>query len=151
MANLREIVQLGDPILRQRAAIVRRFDDNLHKLLDDMANTMIEANGVGLAAPQIGISKRIAVIRTEDSVIELINPVLTNGEGEEVDEERCLSVPDKGGLVKRYTQITINAKNRHGDDVEIKAEEYMARVFQHEMDHLDGRLFIDIMTEEITD
>ena len=151
MANLREIVQLGDPILRQRAAIVRRFDDNLHKLLDDMANTMVEANGVGLAAPQIGISKRIAVIRTEDSVIELINPVLTNGEGEEVDEERCLSVPDKGGLVKRYTQITINAQNRHGDDVEIKAEEYMARVFQHEMDHLDGRLFIDIMTEEITD
>lgn len=151
MADQRNIVQIGDPVLREKAVEVRRFDHKLHQLLDDMAYTMEEANGIGLAAPQVGISKRIAVIRWAEGLFELINPVITFAEGEEEDEERCLSIPDRGGLVKRFAHIKVKGQDRQGKEVEFEAEGYLARVFQHEMDHLEGRLFIDIMTKEVVD
>lgn len=152
MADIRQITQVGDSILREKAVTVRRFDDKLGRLLEDMLMTMDAAKGIGLAAPQIGISKRIAVVRDgEEDVLELVNPVILTASGREEEEERCLSVPGRGGLVPRATKITLEFQDREGNTCRLKAKDYLARVIQHELDHLDGRLFIDIMTEEILD
>lgn len=150
MADVRQIIKEGDPILRQKSVEVRRFNERLHVLLEDMALTMAEAEGVGLAAPQVGISKRVIVVCDGDGeTLEFINPVLLSAKGMVEEAEGCLSVPGVQGMVPRAEKIKIKAQDRDGQTFEQKAEGYLARVIQHEMDHLDGRLFIDIMTEEI--
>ncbi len=150
MADVRQIIKEGDPILRQKSMEVRRFNERLHVLLDDMALTMAVAEGVGLAAPQVGISKRVIVVCDGDGeTMEFINPVLLSAKGMVEEAEGCLSVPGVQGMVPRAEKIKIKAQDRNGQSFELKAEGYLARVIQHEMDHLDGRLFIDIMTEEI--
>lgn len=151
MAEIREIIKLGDPLLRQQAAEVQRFNARLGKLLDDMAATMYAAQGCGLAAPQIGVSKRLAVLDDGEGsgLIELVNPVIVYTEGEISDVERCLSVPDIGGEVARAEKITVKAQNRQGETAEYQVEGWLARIFQHEIDHLYGRMFVDIMTREV--
>ncbi len=148
MASYR-IVQIGDNILRQKAAQVRRFNDNLHNLLDNMTITLKEADGVGLAAPQVGVSKQVVVINGTNGIIELVNPVLVRAEGREEDEEGCLSVPDRQGYVPRATYVEVKAQDRNGKEIIVKGEGLIARCMQHEIDHLHGILFIDRMTREI--
>lgn len=134
----------GDPVLRKPALEVKRFDAALGRLLDDMAESMYYYEGVGLAAPQIGISKRIVVIDANESgLLELINPEIVFAEGEEVDIEGCLSVPQTYGEVKRAARVKVIAQNRLGERMEIEAEGLLARALQHEIDHLQGVLFID--------
>lgn len=140
-----DIVKVGAPILREKAAPVKRFDKKLGKLLKDMAETMYVANGCGLAAPQIGLSQRIVVIDAGDGagIREFVNPVLTDPVGEAVDTEGCLSVPDYEGEVKRAAQITVHFQDRKGDHYRLTADGLLARALQHECDHLEGVLFID--------
>ncbi len=134
----------GDPVLRKPALEVKRFDAALGRLLDDMAESMYYYEGVGLAAPQIGISKQIVVIDANESgLLELINPEIVFAEGEEVDIEGCLSVPQTYGEVKRAARVKVIAQNRLGERIEIEAEGLLARALQHEIDHLQGVLFID--------
>ncbi|WP_303815931.1 peptide deformylase [Acidaminococcus timonensis] len=140
-----DIVKVGAPILREKAAPVKRFDKKLGKLMKDMAETMYAANGCGLAAPQIGLSQRIVVIDAGDGagIREFVNPVLTDPVGEAVDSEGCLSVPDYEGEVKRAAQITVHFQDRKGDHYKLTADGLLARALQHECDHLEGILFID--------
>lgn len=146
-----QIVCIGDPILREKAVEVKRFNENLHQLLDDMAETLYAADGVGLAAPQIGISKQVVVvdIGDEHGLIELINPKIIVSEGVEEDVEGCLSVPGKSGIVKRAKKVTVAAQDRNGKPFTIKGEDLLARAFQHEIDHLRGVLYVDIMEREV--
>lgn len=150
MAYIREIVKEGDPILRAKAVTVRRFDERLGLLLDDMAETMVYAEGCGLAAPQIGISKRIIICLYEDVLYEFINPEIIEHSKERInDSEGCLSVPDVRGIVPRYKKIKVKAQDRYGNEFEEEYEGFLARIIQHETDHLSGRLFIDIMTKKV--
>ena len=153
MADVRKIITEEDPLLRQEAVEVKRFNPVLHKLLDDMKETMYEVGGVGLAAPQIGISKRILVMddREEEGYCEMVNPLIISAQGTEEGVEYCLSVLGRGGKVIRATDITIQAQDRFGQLFTLNTQGYRARVFQHEIDHLHGRLFLDIMTEEVRD
>ena len=146
-----QIVCIGDPILREKAVEVKRFNENLHQLLDDMAETLYAADGVGLAAPQIGISKQVVVvdIGDEHGLIELINPKIIASEGVEEDVEGCLSVPGKSGIVRRAKKVTVEAQDRNGKSFTIKGEDLLARAFQHEIDHLRGVLYVDIMEREV--
>jgi peptide deformylase len=139
-----QIVKKGDPILREKAKEVKEINDSILRLLDNMKETMYAANGVGLAAPQIGVSKRVIVVDIGDEeLFELINPQIVFSEGLETDTEGCLSVPGIVGEVARAKKIKIKGLNRQGKTVEIEAEDLLARAFQHEMDHLEGILFID--------
>lgn len=138
-----QIVKKGDEVLRQKSKSVPEITPNIIKLLENMRDTMYEANGVGLAAPQIGISKRVIVVDAEDDLLELINPEIIDSEGSETDSEGCLSVPGYVGEVKRAYRVKVKAMNREGKNVEITREGLPARVLQHEIDHLDGILFID--------
>ena len=146
---LLKIFKYPDPILRQKAEPVTIFDEELKKLVADMAETMYAAPGVGLAANQIGIARQIVVIditgsdAEEKELITLINPKISNGEGSEVDEEGCLSVVDYTAKVKRFTKITVEAQDIDGNPLNFEAEDFFARVIQHEVDHLHGHLFID--------
>ena len=151
---IRNIVVVGeDDILRKHARLVEKFDRRLHTLLDDMAETMYEANGVGLAAPQVGILKRAVVIDVEDDhgLIELINPVIVEQSGSVVDAEGCLSVPDRRGTVERPEKVTVVGQDRHGEPLRIEAEGLLARCLCHEIDHLDGVVYTDKMIEDVTD
>ncbi len=141
--SVRTLRIVGDELLRKRAREVTEINDRIIQLLDDMAETMRHMNGVGLAAPQVGVLRRVAVVDVGDGLIELINPVLLDEEGEEICVEGCLSVPDYVGEVKRPTKITVRALDRDGEEIEIQAEGYAARAICHEMDHLDGVLFLD--------
>lgn len=146
MAKLR-IVKVGDEILRKRCRPVEEITPKIIRLLDDMAETMREANGVGLAAPQIGILRRMVVIEVEEgNLIELINPRIIAFSGEQEGSEGCLSVPNKWGTVKRPMHVTVRATNRHGEEFDITGSELLARALCHELDHLDGKLYIDIAT-----
>ena len=127
----------------------KQFDDRILTLLDDMAQTMYESNGVGLAAPQVGILKRIAVIDVGDGLIELINPEIIKTSGSEVAQEGCLSVPGKSGTVERPTEVTVKATNRDGIEFEITGRDLLARAFCHEIDHLDGKVFVDKVIEYV--
>lgn len=138
-----EVVKIGDPVLREVAKEVPKITANIGKLLVNMTDTMRAAKGVGLAAPQIGISKRVVVVDVGEGLIELINPVILDKEGEEVDIEGCLSVPDREGEVLRAKKITVQALNRSGETVTVTGEDLLARAIQHEIDHLDGILFVD--------
>lgn len=144
MAKLK-IVKIGDDILRKRCRPVEEITPKTLRLLDDMAETMRAAQGVGLAAPQVGILRRIVVIEVEEgNLIELINPKIIAYAGEQEGTEGCLSVPNKWGTVKRPMHVTVRALNRHGEEFEITGSGFLARAFCHELDHLDGKLYIDI-------
>ncbi|MEE1002655.1 MAG: peptide deformylase [Acutalibacteraceae bacterium] len=148
---LREIIKEGDEVLRKKCHKVEKFDEKLHALLDDMYETMQEANGVGLAAPQVGILRRIAVVDVGDGKIELVNPEIIKESGEQTGDEGCLSFPGKWGEVTRPMKVTVKAQDRYGNEFKIKGTELLARAFCHEIDHLDGVVFIDKvnkMTEE---
>lgn len=138
-----KIVEIGDPVLRQVAKPVKEITPNILKLLNNMADTMYDAEGVGLAAPQIGISKRVIVVDIGEGLIELINPEIIACEGKEVAVEGCLSVPGKQGDVERWARVKVKGLNRQGEPVEYEAEGLLARAFQHEIDHLDGILYVD--------
>lgn len=140
---IRNIVTEGDEILTKICRPVEKFDEKLALLLDDMYETMQEANGVGLAAPQVGIRRRVVVIDVGDGPIELINPEILERSGEEEEEmEGCLSFPGKYGMVKRPYRVKVRAQDRKGDSFELEGEGLLARAFCHEIDHLDGVLFV---------
>jgi peptide deformylase len=141
----RAILTAEEPILRERARKVTHFDASLHRLLDDMLETMRDAPGIGLAANQIGVPLQVAVIELEEKVTELINPQLVRTSGEIVDWEGCLSIPGFVAEVKRHGTVTAKARNRHGKEFRVKAEELFARALQHEIDHLNGVLYIDYL------
>jgi len=139
-----KIRTLPDPVLRQKARKVSKIDGSIQKLIDDMIDTMRAVNGVGLAAPQIGVSLRIAVIEIPgEEVITLINPEVIKRQGERVLEEACLSVPGYQGEVKRSVTVKVKALDHHGRQIRIKGEELLAQALEHETDHLDGTLYID--------
>lgn len=144
---LRQIVQIGEPVLRKTCKPVEKIDEKIIQLLDDMADTMYEADGVGLAAPQVGILKRIAIIDIGDGIIELINPEIIDTKGKQTDDEGCLSVINQSGPVTRPYYVKVRAMNRNGQVFEIEGEELLARAFCHEIDHLDGVLFVDKIEE----
>lgn len=149
----RKIVILGeDEILRKKCRKVEKFDDKLCALLDDMAETMYDAVGAGLAAPQVGLLRRIAVIDVGEGLIELINPEIIAAEGKKIDVEGCLSVPGKAGMVERPKKVTVRAQNRAGEVFEITAEDDMlCKCLCHELDHLDGVVYTDRMIEDVSD
>lgn len=138
-----KIVEVGDSLLKDKAKAVPKITPNILKLLDNMADTMRSARGVGLAAPQIGISKRVIVADVGEGLVELINPEIIHAEGEEVDSEGCLSVPGFIGEVPRAAVVEVTGLNRKGETCALKASGFLARVLQHEIDHLEGVLFID--------
>lgn len=132
-----------DEVLRKKARPVERMDDRILTLLDDMAETMYNAEGVGLAAPQVGILRRVVVIDVGEGIIELINPEIIEQEGEQVAIEGCLSIPGLSGMVKRPARVVVSALNRHGERIEIEGTDLLARALCHEIDHLDGILYVD--------
>ncbi len=141
---LRTIITEGDPVLNKVCHPVTKFDEKLWTLLDDMRETLAESNGVGLAAPQVGILRRVVlVINGQDEVLELINPSIIKTEGEQEGLEGCLSVPGKWGNVKRPMVVRVRAQDRNGNWFEVEDEELTARCFCHELDHLDGHLFVE--------
>lgn len=140
---LREIVITGHPVLRKKAKKVEKITPLDLQLMDDMAETMYNAPGVGLAAPQVGVSKRIVVVDVGDGLFKLVNPKIIYSEGSEIDAEGCLSVPGLIGDVERYTKITVKATTPDGKTIKIDAENFFARCLQHELDHLDGVLYTD--------
>ena len=145
------IVKYPDKILETTCDRVTHFDHELKNLLDNMYKTMIAADGVGLAAPQIGVSRQIAVVDTggEEGIIELINPELVTGSGEQIDVEGCLSFPGLYGKVPRLERVVVKANDRYGEEYTIEAFDYLARAIQHEMDHLKGILFTTKVIEYI--
>ena len=149
--GLRKILTDKDPSLHKVCRPVEKFDGRLHKLLDDMVETMQDAHGVGLAAPQIGILRRVVVVDTGDGVLELVNPTLVETDGEEMGPEGCLSVPGKYGLVKRPYYAKVRAQDRNGDWFEAEGEEIIARCFCHELDHLDGIVYTEVMERFLRD
>jgi len=139
-----EIRQFGDPILRQKAKRVRRIDASLQRLIDDLIETMRAAPGVGLAAPQVGVPLRMAIIGLpEEDLITLVNPEVVDKEGELEVEEGCLSLPGYKGVIRRAVSVTVKARDRHGKPLRIKADELFAQALEHEIDHLNGVLYID--------
>ena len=146
---LRKMVYIEDELLRKKSRPVEKFDEKLHKLLDDMAETMYHTNGVGLAAPQVGILKRVVVVDIGDGLIEMINPEIIHSEGEQTGPEGCLSVPGRSGVVTRPNVVTVSYQDRNGDEYEATAEGFLARAFCHEIDHLDGVVYVDKMEREI--
>jgi peptide deformylase len=139
-----EIKEYGEPVLREKALPVKEITPEILNFIKDMAETMYTDSGVGLAAPQVGVSKRIILVDgEEDGLIVLINPKIIQSEGEVVEEEGCLSVPGIYSKVKRSSKVTIKALNENGDPIEITKEGLASRALQHEIDHLDGILFVD--------
>ena len=149
--GLRKILTDKDPALHKVCRPVEKFDGRLHKLLDDMKETLAEANGVGLAAPQVGILRRVVVVDTGEEMLELVNPELLETGGEQVGSEGCLSVPGKYGIVKRPNYAKVRAYDRDGNEFEVEGEELMARCFCHELDHLDGIVYTEIMERYLTE
>ena len=149
--GLRKILTDKEPALHKVCKPVVFFDKKLHKLLDDMAETMADANGVGLAAPQVGILRRVVVVDTGEGVLELVNPSLLETDGEQVGPEGCLSVPGKYGLVKRPYTAKVRAQDRNGEWFEAEGEELIARCFCHELDHLDGIVYTEVMERFLTE
>lgn len=140
---IRNILKYGDEALRKTCRTQLDFDERLHTILDDMKETMYAADGVGLAAPQIGILRRFCIVDTGDGLVELINPVITEKSGSQTGDEGCLSLPGKSAVVTRPMEVTVRAQDRTGNNIIIKAEGLKARAFCHEIDHLDGTLYID--------
>ena len=143
--GLRKILTDKDPSLHKVCRPVEKFDRRLHKLLDDMVETMQDANGVGLAAPQVGILRRVVTVDTGEGILELVNPTLIETDGEQIGAEGCLSVPGKYGLVKRPYYAKVRAQDRYGEWFEVEGEELIGRCFCHELDHLDGIVYTEVM------
>ncbi len=148
---LRKILTDAEPALHKVCKPVEKFDQKLHTLLDDMQDTLIESGGVGLAAPQVGILRRVVLVDTEEEILELINPTLVETDGEQVGAEGCLSVPGKYGLVKRPYYAKVRAQDRNGEWYEAEGEELIARCFCHELDHLDGIIYTQVMERYLTE
>ena len=147
---IRNVVKIGDDVLRKKCRPVENFDSKLHALLDDMYETMQAAEGVGLAAPQVGILRRVFIIETDETgLVECINPEIIEGLGKQTGEEGCLSVPGKSGVVERPAIVKFKAQNRNGEPFQMVVKKLAARAICHENDHLDGVLYIDKVTEEI--
>ena len=149
--GLRKILTDKDPALHKVCRPVTSFDKKLHKLLDDMGETMRDANGVGLAAPQVGILRRVVTVDVGDEILELVNPTLVETDGEQIGAEGCLSVPGKYGLVKRPYYAKVRAQDRHGEWFEAEGEELIGRCFCHELDHLDGIVYTEVMERFLTE
>ena len=149
--GLRRILTDKESALHKVCKPVTAFDQKLHKLLDDMCETLVDSGGVGLAAPQVGILRRVVVVDTGDGILELVNPELISTDGEQEGPEGCLSVPGKYGLVKRPYYATVKAQDRNGVWFEAEGEELIARCFCHELDHLDGILYTQIMERFLTE
>jgi peptide deformylase len=145
----REILHDDDPVLRKISKPVNKVNEYICRLLDDMVETLHTANGVGLAAPQIGVLRRVAIVEIDDVLYELINPEIVSKQGAVAEIEACLSVPGRAGIVERPLAVTVRASNRDGETKEYSGENLFARAICHELDHLDGRLYTDIMIEEV--
>ena len=146
---IRNIVKLGDDILRKVCRTQMTFDERLATTLDDMAETMYKAEGVGLAAPQIGILRRYCIVDVGDGIIELVNPVIESASGKQEGEEGCLSIPNRYESVTRPMKVTVRAQDRNGNSFTVTAEGFKARALCHEIDHLDGILYIDKTDKKI--
>ena len=149
--GLRKILTDQEPALHKTCKPVVSFDAKLHKLLDDMRETLIDSNGVGLAAPQVGILRRVVLVDTGEEILELINPTMVETDGEQVGPEGCLSVPGRYGLVKRPYYAKVRAQDRDGNWYEAEGEELIARCFCHELDHLDGIIYTEVMERWLTE
>ena len=143
--SVRPIVLLGDPRLRLKGEPVDSFGSYLHDLLDDMTETMRKAPGVGLAAPQVGIALQACVVEVGDQLHELMNPTIVRASGDENDLEGCLSLPGYYAYVTRREKVWVVAQNRHGKKIKVSGSGFLARALQHELDHLEGKLFIDYL------
>ena len=146
---IRNIVKHGDEVLTKKCRTVEKFDERLETLIEDLFDTLYDSGGVGLAAPQVGVMRRVAVIDIEDEPYELVNPEIIATEGEQTGAEGCLSYPGKFGIVTRPMKVRVKAQDRHGEWHEYEGEELLARAFCHEIDHLDGNMFMDLVTEWI--
>lgn len=146
---LRNIVKFGEDVLKKKCREVTAFDDKLWVLLDDMYETMTAANGVGLAAPQVGILRRVAIVDVGEGPIELINPVITSVKGKQREVEGCLSSPGQWGYVVRPMKVKVTAMNRYGKEVKYEGTELLARALCHEIDHLNGIIFTDLADEMV--
>ena len=145
-----QIVKVGDPILRKTSRPVEEITPRILRLLDDMTETMRRANGCGLAAVQVGVLRRVVVIEVEEGkVLELINPRIVAYSGKQKEQEGCLSLPGKWGITDRPKHVTVRALNRDGEEVEYVGSDLLARAFCHELDHLDGKLFTDVVIGEV--
>ena len=149
--GLRKILTVKDPALHKTCKEVVNFDERLHKLLDDMRETLIESGGVGLAAPQVGILRRVVLVDNGEEILELVNPTLLETDGEQEGPEGCLSIPGKYGLVKRPYYAKVRAQDRNGNWYEAEGEELTARCFCHELDHLDGIVYTEVMERLLTE
>ena len=149
--GLRNILTDKEPALHKVCKEVTSFDSKLHKLLDDMHETLLESGGVGLAAPQVGIIRRVVLVDTGEEVLELINPTLVETDGEQYGPEGCLSIPGKYGWVMRPDYAKVRAQDRNGNWFEAEGTELTARCFCHELDHLDGILYTQVMDRLLTD
>ena len=148
---VRNILREGEETLRKICRPVDKIEKRLHVLLDDMAETMYAADGVGLAAPQVGVLRRIVVIDVGEGLLELINPEIIETEGEKVGVEGCLSVPGRRATVKRPTRVVVRAKDRKGREIEVEGTGLLAVALCHEIDHLDGVLYVDKMIADVSD
>ena len=149
--GLRKILTDKEPALHKVCRPVEKFDGRLHKLLDDMRDTLLDSGGVGLAAPQVGILRRVVLVDTGEEILELINPELLETDGEQEGPEGCLSVPGRYGLVKRPYYAKVRAQDRDGQWFEAEGEELIGRCFCHELDHLDGILYTQYVERFLTD
>ena len=144
---IRNIIQVGDDTLRKKSVEVTEFDEKLHVLLDDMADTLRYADGAGLAAPQVGVLKRVFIVMIDDVIYEFINPRFIKTKGVQKGQEGCLSVKGKFGKVQRFMNVDLLAENRDGETFRFKSSGFFARAIQHEYDHLEGILYIDKATD----
>ena len=149
--GLRKILTVSEPALHKVCKPMVNFDNRLFRLLDDMRETLVDSGGVGLAAPQVGILRRVVLVDTGEEILELINPTLIAVDGEQIGAEGCLSVPGKYGLVKRPYWAKVRAQDRNGNWFEAEGEELIARCFCHELDHLDGIIYTDVMERYLTE
>ena len=149
--GLRKILTDKDPALHKACKPMVNFDSRLFRLLEDMRETLIDSGGVGLAAPQVGILRRVVLVDTGDEILELINPTIIETDGEQEGPEGCLSVPGKYGLVKRPYFVKVRAQDRHGNWFEAEGEELIARCVCHELDHLEGVVYTQVMERYLTD
>ena len=149
--GIRRILSDKEPALHKTCKPVVNFDARLHKLLDDMHETLVDSGGVGLAAPQVGILRRVVLVDNGEEILELVNPTLVETDGEQIGAEGCLSVPGKYGLVKRPYYAKVRAQDRNGNWYEAEGEELTARCFCHELDHLDGIIYTEVMERYLTE
>lgn len=148
---IRNIRTGGDPVLRKKCRKVTEFNSRLHQLLDDLAATMRDAQGVGLAAPQVGVLRQVIVVDNEGKIIELVNPAIIESSGSQTGSEGCLSFPNEYGIVTRPNRVTVRAQDRNGKVFTVSGTELLARAFCHEIDHLNGILYKDLATEMVSE